>query len=90
MAKIRNRRPGRPKGSKDLECVDVTPGACPGCNATTYKRRAIIKSMDFGGVTADGRPYTRVVWRRCLCDCGQTFVEKSRECDSATYNCQSE
>ena len=71
--------PGRPVGSRNEPdppvCV-VEPSRCLKCGSMT-------RSDYWGKVVREctgmhnGRPYSRVVWRRCRClACGQTRVDK--------------
>jgi len=77
------KKAGRPAGAKTQKQVIVlrVNANCPGCQSTertvTGKTRP---DLEYGGVTVDDRPYTHVVWRRCICtDCGQVYIEQTFE-----------
>ena len=70
-------RPGRPKGSGNVEtdCVHVEASRCKQCGSTEregYSRRLV---REIAG-ERDGVPYDRVVWRWTKCRaCGQARVD---------------
>jgi hypothetical protein len=76
------RKPGRPRGSRntppeDIPVVTVRPSSlCPKCESPRrgkyYARRVQIAA----GHTDDGKPYTRIVSRRCRCTCGKVRIDR--------------
>lgn len=74
---------GRPKGSKNksYETVDIQPPSCPKCGSTDLKpiRGAKLIVRDIAGTTITGIEYTRVTWRRSICDCGQHVIVRRYE-----------
>jgi len=77
---------GRPQHAKNIDRIaDVEPSRCPACGSTNrgpYVGTCLVQ--DYEGHTADGRPYNRIVRRRCHCaDCGQLRIDRSYEFDPA-------
>jgi nitrate reductase cytochrome c-type subunit len=72
---------GRPKGSANTEAVvDVETSRCPNCQSTRRSEYLGARNVqEFEGL-AEGRPYNRIVRRRCQClDCGQTRIDRTFE-----------
>jgi len=82
------KKPGRPKGTKNLEydMVDEYPAACRKCGSTDLStmrnNRPDIKNIS--GRAANGTIYNRVRWdcKRCK-NCGQAVKVKRTECIAA-------
>jgi hypothetical protein len=76
------RKRGRPKGSRGtpyeaLPTVTVRPGSlCPKCGISRRSKYYGRRVLPVSGV-ADGRPYRRIVLRRCRClACGQVRIDR--------------
>ena len=53
---------------------------CPSCGSLQREPYHNVRTLDFAGIAPDGRPFTRVVWRRTRCrDCGQARDDKTFE-----------
>jgi len=76
------RRLGRPEGAKNIDTVvDVIPPACPLCGSTEKTYTGTRSVQEHEG-THNGRPFNRIVRRRCVCGnpgCVQTRIERSYE-----------
>ena len=72
---------GRPAGSKNTQAlVDVMPSRCHECDSTNRSPYMGNTRVQFFAGVHDGRPYTRIVRRRCQClDCGQFRIDRSFE-----------
>ncbi len=75
---VARRKPGRPKGSKNITTVvDVITPACPKCGSHERSKYHNTKTKICFGVTIDGRRYNRVTERTCNCSvCGETRIER--------------
>ena len=74
-----NRKPGRPKGSKNLDLPTVVelPTACPMCESTEAYVRQTVRQRDTHGKFL-GQKYNRVTWRRMQCaNCEQVFMRRT-------------
>jgi hypothetical protein len=82
MAKKKQQKPaGRPKGSLKQEYPQSIGELtrCKRCDSTERTKYTTIKDMPHQGLR-DGKPYTRVVWRRTTCaNCGQARVDQHYE-----------
>lgn len=73
---------GRPQGSKNLvvDEVHVVLTRCQKCGSTNRGRYVNPRVSLSAGTDDNGRPYTRIVWRRTQClDCGQWRDDIARE-----------
>jgi len=76
------KRSGRPRGARnrDLDTVSGEATRCRKCGSTDREPYFGKRTLDYAGTTPDGKPYTRVVWRRTVCrSCGQHRMDKSYE-----------
>lgn len=71
---------GKPLGPRrEYETIVRSPANCPKCHATERKRyfqKQVFKTLE--GIV-DGKKYNQIVWRTCVCACGQAIKEKSYE-----------
>jgi hypothetical protein len=59
--------------------VPVHASRCPACGSTSREPYHHTRTLEHAG-EHDGRPYTRVVWRRTVCTgCGRARVDKTYE-----------
>lgn len=72
---------GRPAGAANREYdeVEAAPTRCRQCGSTSrsayFGRNTVVQTGEH-----EGRPYNRIVWRRCRCEaCGQHRFDKSFE-----------
>lgn len=74
---------GRPKGSPNVDkVVDVEISRCPNSNCASTNRGPYLDRhvQEYAGLTPDGKPYNRIVRRRCQClDCGQMRIDRTFE-----------
>lgn len=80
--KTKSRRgPGRPEGpAEEVDVAAATVVRCKRCDSTRRSKYTNTRILRRGGTGPDGKPYTRVVWRRCRClSCGQARVERTFE-----------
>lgn len=83
-AKKPAKKRGRPKGSKtSRDVVVVEPSRCEKCDSTersAYFGTPRVIEYASGGLDSKGKPFNRVVFRRCRClSCGQIRQDKSQE-----------
>ncbi len=53
------------------------PTTCPTCGSARRSKYYAAHVQEHAGVTAAGRPYTRILRRRCRCeDCGQVRIDR--------------
>ncbi len=75
---------GRPAGSRNREYVVVYeyPAQCPSCGSTNIKPipGGETQVHEFPGIdAATGKPFDRVTWRNCRCECGQVIRRRRPE-----------
>lgn len=76
-AKAKQRRRGRPKGSRNraTKTVKAPLPRCAKCKSTEFIILKKISEVSVRGTTSAGEPYTSVVRRRAQCThCGQVCV----------------
>jgi hypothetical protein len=60
------------RGPNVTDVVDVGLSRCRKCQCTERSPYTNTTEREIGGVTADGRPYTHILWRSTKClNCGQ-------------------
>ena len=73
------RKPGRPKGSKNLQIDDrvtVELSRCKQCQSTERSSYGDHPTVHEITGVHNGQPYKRMVWRRCRClNCGQWRID---------------
>lgn len=83
----------RKKGStnvKEKHINTVAPSRCrnPECQSTRRTEYEQKRVLENGGLDNDGKPYTRVIYRRTKClDCGQVRDDRTYEFEP---DCQAE
>lgn len=72
---------GRPPGSPNITAVvTVIPSRCQKCQSTERTPYTNATDRPYGGLTADGQPYTNIVWRSTTCaSCGQARRDRCFE-----------
>ena len=76
------RKPGPPEARKPVaDCVvEEVPAACPRCYSTDREQMEGTITRQIGGMTSDGRPFTRVRWAYATCrNCDQRYRIIRRE-----------
>ena len=58
--------------------VDRHPTNCPKCQSTERLRYEGRQVFAYEG-EIDGKPFNHVVWRKCICVCGQAIKERTHE-----------
>lgn len=72
--------PPKPAGSAEREQVEGRLTRCTKCGSTKRTKYSNRREIPHGGVDADGKPFTHVVWRNtCCADCGQARVDRHLE-----------
>jgi hypothetical protein len=69
---------GRPKGTANIErpTAVAVHARCPRCGGTRHHSQPGASPIvhKIGGIsTVTGQPYTHIVWRNVVCECGQHF-----------------
>lgn len=83
MNAVKRKRRGRPAGSlnvDDLPTAEARPSRCPKCGSSVrgpYSRARVFKRNP--PRSHDGLIYTRLVIRRCVCECGLPRDDRSYE-----------
>ena len=71
---------GRPKGSKNKKYtgeVERVAARCIRCHSSGFTILRKTRDLDHKGIGPDGKPYTRIIWRRIQCkSCGQVQMDK--------------
>jgi hypothetical protein len=66
---------GRPRGAGNKPIVETIciPAICPTCGGSGIKtiRGREVQKMESEGALPNGFNFSRIVWRDCICDCGQ-------------------
>ena len=83
---------GRPKGqgNYDVDTVRAEPTRCRRCGSTNRTRYTNTRVRFISGTDFQGRPYSRMIWRRTQClHCGQYRDDIARvyEPDGAVRAC---
>jgi hypothetical protein len=69
-----------PPAKKEVPVIEVALSSCKSCGSTRRSQYVNRREHEYSGTTSDGRPYTKVVWRRTRClDCGQVRDDKTYE-----------
>ena len=69
---------GKHGKQREYAIVDRHPVNCPRCQSTERLRYEGRQIFAYAGEIA-GKPFSHVVWRKCICVCGQAIKEKSHE-----------
>jgi hypothetical protein len=78
-----SRRPRHTNGQAGPVITDQPASICPACGSTARTDYHHTNTHHYSGVTADGRPYNRIVYRYTNCrHCGQARIDRTYELDA--------